>query len=268
MLKEFRPLVLYHANCADGFCAAWVAHKATPNAEFIPVQYGQEPPNVSDRHVFILDFSYKRQTLLDMDAKTWSLTVIDHHKTAEKELHGLDQTNGLFVKFDTTKSGGRLAWEYFFPGKEAPWLVQYTEDRDLWKWELPDSREISACLASWPWTFQEWDNLDCDTTSLAYFAEQGGAILRYQSQQVENQCKNAVEIELDGHKILCVNATMLISEIAGKLAEGRPFGATYFIRSDGKKIWSLRSGENGVDVSEIAKAHGGGGHYHAAGFTE
>jgi len=30
----------------------------------------------------------------------------------------------------------------------------------------------------------------------------------------------------------------------------------------------LRSTSDGVDVSAIAKAHGGGGHVHAAGFEE
>jgi len=31
-------LVLYHANCWDGFCAAWIAHQIYPDAEFVPVQ--------------------------------------------------------------------------------------------------------------------------------------------------------------------------------------------------------------------------------------
>ena len=74
---------------------------------------------------------------------------------------------------------------------------------------------------------------------------------------------------MDVHKILAVNATVLFSEIAGELAKDRPFGACYFDRQDGKRQWSLRSsGENGLDVAEIAKAHGGGGHKNAAGFEE
>ena len=53
-----------------------------------------------------------------------------------------------------------------------------------------------------------------------------------------------------------------------RLAQGRPFSATFFIRADGKRVWSLRSREGGIDVSVIAKAHGGGGHAQAAGFQE
>jgi len=47
-------------------------------------------------------------------------------------------------------------------------------------------------------------------------------------------------------------------------AAGRPFGVCYF-ELGGKRVYSLRS-VHGVDVSEIAKAYGGGGHPAAAGF--
>jgi nanoRNase/pAp phosphatase (c-di-AMP/oligoRNAs hydrolase) len=73
---------------------------------------------------------------------------------------------------------------------------------------------------------------------------------------------------LDGHKVLAVNATCLMSEIGERLAQGRPFGATYFVREDGKRVWSLRSCEGGIDVSDVARRRGGGGHRAAAGFTE
>lgn len=52
-----KPLVLYHANCWDGFCAAWIARKALGECNFVPVQYGQDPPEVGNREVYILDFS-------------------------------------------------------------------------------------------------------------------------------------------------------------------------------------------------------------------
>ena len=73
---------------------------------------------------------------------------------------------------------------------------------------------------------------------------------------------------MDGHSVLVANATVLYSDIAGELAKGRPFGAVYFDRADGKRQWSLRSTDEGVDVSEIAKVHGGGGHKNAAGYEE
>ena len=49
------------------------------------------------------------------------------------------------------------------------------------------------------------------------------------------------------------------------LGKGEPFAATFFYDGEGY-VFSLRSDDNGLDVSEIAKQYGGGGHKHAAGF--
>lgn len=281
-----KALVLFHGNCADGFCAAWAAHrKLGDTADYQPAHYGQEPPDVRGRDLYLLDFSYKRPVMRQLLSQSTGVTVLDHHKTAEAELAGIvdefilcpdliDNPPGSElprIHFDMTKSGGRLAWEHFHPNEPAPWLVDYTEDRDLWRWQLPNSREISAFLASYPHDFalwNEWQHFGPTSERFDSFVDAGAAILRYQAQQIEGAVKNAIEIELDGHKILAVNCTHLTSEIAGRLAEGRPFGAAYFIRGDGKKQWSLRSRDGGVDVSEIARRHGGGGHRNAAGFEE
>jgi oligoribonuclease NrnB/cAMP/cGMP phosphodiesterase (DHH superfamily) len=276
-----RPLVLYHDQCFDGFAAAWVAHKHFgDDADYLPVQYGQSPPDVSGRDVFILDFSYKRPALLDMRPKASSILVVDHHKTAQQDLAdlsdpfhplGLDLKHPLRCVFDMDKSGGRLTWEHFFPKQSSPWMVDYTEDRDLWRHKLRNSREINAALRSYPMDFQRWDCWEEMTREdklplLERLSDEGGAILRREQQIVDTHVRFAREIELDGHKVLCVNATVLISEIAGALAKDRPFGVCWFERSDGKRAYSLRSREGGIDVSEIAKRHGGGGHRNAAGY--
>ena len=104
--------------------------------------------------------------------------------------------------------------------------------------------------------------------NLGPFIDEGRTIRRVEAQIVDTHVRNAREIEMDGHKILSVNATVLFSEIAGELAHGRPFGACWFVRQDGKRQWSLRSRDGGINVAEIAKLHGGGGHPQAAGFEE
>jgi uncharacterized protein len=278
-----KPLVLYHGgNCADGFCAAWVAHRHFGDAaDYLPVQYGEPSPDVTGRDLFVLDFSYKRPLMLEMVSEADSTVVLDHHKTAAEDLAGLtgrkmflhngrlyDTSPGkpFRVVFDTQKSGGRLTQEYFFPEQPSPWLVDYTEDRDLWRWKLDGSREVSAALASYPHSFDQWNEFHEDDESRDDLIIDGAAILRYQKTVVDSHVRNAMESELDGHFILVANATTLISEVAHALAVGRPFGAAYFMRPDGKTVWSLRSTEDGIDVSEIAKKHGGGGHKHAAGF--
>ena len=276
-----RPLVIYHANCPDGFCAAWVARKALgPDCEFVPAQYGQDPPSVRGREVYILDFSYKRSVVRGLMRIADKLVILDHHATAAVELDGvIKEESGFFaytsfepptIVFDMEKSGGRLAWEYFFPGEPAPWLVEYTEDRDLWRWRLDHSRAINDALGSHERSFAVWDDfhyLNPDAI-LGVLRADGYAIGRYKHQLIDSICRNAREIEIAGYKVLAANTSVLFSEVAGKLAEGRPFGAAWLVRADGKRQWSLRSTNEGVDVSEVARSFGGGGHRNAAGFED
>lgn len=69
-------------------------------------------------------------------------------------------------------------------------------------------------------------------------------------------------------KVPTVNASVLQSEVCHVLCQGEPFAAAYWDEADDVRRWSLRSAKDGIDVSEIAKLYGGGGHKHAAGFRE
>lgn len=282
-----QPLILYHSACFDGFCAAWLFHQAFPEAELIAVQYGQAAPNVKGRTVYIVDFCYPLDVLIQIAENAFSLTILDHHKTAQSDLISLRNwaswsEEGPRIVFDLGKSGARLAWEFLYhsdllTGKlehfysrydlaHAPWLVDYTEDRDLWRWQLPHSKEINAALRSYPFDFALWDELYKEEPTQRLLQE-GEAILRAEKQMVDFHVGLAKPVTLAGHEGLAVNATVLFSEIGHELAKKASFGATYLIRADGKKLWSLRSTEAGVDVSEIARGLGGGGHKHAAGFV-
>lgn len=270
-------LVLYHANCPDGFCAAWVLRTAFPEATFTPAYYGQRPPKVRGKHVLIVDFSYPRATLEAMRTEAASLQVLDHHKSAQAELEGLP-----YCVFDMDRSGARLAWDHLailglLPQKfhgwdthlfelgEAHWLVDYVQDRDLWRWELPQSRAINAALSSYQRDFAVWSMLARRTPD--DMIKEGEAIVRYQQTVIDTHVRNATLISLQGHTVPIVNATTLQSEIGNALCENKPFSVTWFDRQDGSRQFSLRSREDGVDVSEIAKIYGGGGHRNAAGFT-
>ena len=65
-------ICIYHGNCADGFTAAWAVRRRFPGVECIAGVYGAPPPDVRDKHVIMVDFSYKRPVLeaMSADAKT------------------------------------------------------------------------------------------------------------------------------------------------------------------------------------------------------
>lgn len=256
-----KGICLYHKNCADGFAAATaVYHRYGEDYFYKAVQYGDDPPDVSGRDVLIVDFSFKRDVLLQMKKVAKSIVVLDHHKTAEKELEGLD-----FCKFDMSKSGAVMTWEYLFR-EPIPKLFEYIQDRDLWKWELPKSREISAALRLVDKNFDLWRSY-FDNSRIDSLIKKGAVVLEYQNNCVESVANGDVgKIEIEGYTVPCTNITHLISETLQELAKGQPFAVGYFDTND-KRIYSLRSAPDGVDVSEIARKNGGGGHKHAAGFT-
>lgn len=270
-------LCIYHGNCADGYTAAWVALKAGVK-DFCPGTYGKEPPDVTGKHVLMVDFSYKRDILLRMAESAASITILDHHKTAQAELTGFPEAamSGLLDKnisasFDMSKSGARMAWDFFFPDQDRPPLIDYVEDRDLWKFDLPGSREVSAYIFSFDYTFENWDILDLQLRHrMSDQVMPGGvAIERKHHKDIRELLKlTKRQMVIGGHIMWVANLPYtLASDAANALAsESEPAaGATYFDRNDGQRIFSLRS-IGDFDVSAIAKRYGGGGHRNAAGF--
>lgn len=265
-----RTYVLYHGNCYDGFGAAYAAWiHFGDQAKYIPVTHGQPIPEIPDgSNVFILDFSYSQQDLLALAKRMIAVTVIDHHKTAEEDLRDINScSEEIWAYFDMTQSGAMLTWKYFHNNNnnKPPELIRYIEDRDLWKFELPESREVAEGLRSWPMNFDVWESLD-----IAVLKEEGRAILRHTDQQVRMICSQARLKHMNGLPCITVNATCFWSEVGARLLKDHPeaqFAASYYDDKRGNRIWSLRSRPN-FDVSVVAQEYGGGGHAQAAGFTD
>jgi len=265
------PLVLYHANCWDGFCAAFVLWKHYDGAiDARPVRYGDPLPDPLDtvvRSVFVVDFSWPLVELRALAAESARLHVLDHHRTAITALRG--QSLGPFATLDLREdwSGAHLVWSRYGPTETLPWLVAYTEDRDLWRWALPDTREINAALRSYPLDFELWDSWGPDVPPT--FVAEGAAILRAEAAVIERHVRHAQRnVPFAGHEhVSVVNATSLQSEIGHALAKDAFFAVCWFEDRHGDTVYSLRSAEHGADVSAIAARFGGGGHVHAAGFT-
>lgn len=265
-MQEQKPqdvLVLYHGNCPDGFGAALAAWKKFGDAAtYMPVNYGEPAVSlelVKDRHVYLLDFTYPRNVLILFKACAKSLTIIDHHKTAAEDLR--DFPGAIF---DMEHSGAMLAWKHFFPAQAAPLLFAYIEDRDLWRWELPNSHAVSLALWALPREFSAWSGAVVSTLS-----EKGRAMQDYQRALVDQMCKQSFWVILSGHRVPCACASVCFSEVPDELLRrypDAPFAAYYFDRGDGMRQWGLRS-RKGFDVSAVAKEYGGGGHAAAAGFS-
>lgn len=256
-------LCIYHGNCADGFGAAWVVRKALGEIEFYPGKYQDPPPDVTGKDVVMVDFSYKRHVLLEMADKAHSILILDHHKSAAEDLVSLPAN--VTAKFDMGHSGAMLAWQHFFPEQDPPPLLLHIEDRDLWRFDLQGTRQIQANVFSFPYDFHVWDTL-MDTVPHT-LAIEGAAIERKHFKDIQELLSVTTrEMVINGYQVPVANLPYTMSSDAGhELAKGRPFAACYYDTPEGR-VFSLRSSDDGVDVSEIAKHYGGGGHRNAAGF--
>lgn len=266
-----QPLVIYHANCLDGFGAAFAAWlhfaEGEVEADYYAAKHGSEPPECSGRDIYIVDFSYKRAVLKRICAVAKSVTILDHHISAQEDLDGLaDEHDNLHVVFDMEKSGAVLSWEYFHQ-TPPPLLLQHVQDRDLWRFELEGTDAINTALMSYPFTFAFWQELNTFSERLDELRREGETINRFRRQLIEQYKKRAVLSAIAGHQVPVVNAPhAIISELLGELAQEHPFAVGYQDHGN-KRSWSLRSRKDGgEDVAKIAEKFGGGGHRNAAGF--
>lgn len=271
-----KTLIIYHSSCRDGFCAAFVIRHALltdyfrqDELEFHPAHYGTPAPDVTGKHVYIADFCYPLEVMRKIATDAESLTVFDHHKTAEPILKDLD-AEGLNCEicFDNNRSGARLAWDYFRSFEEPWWLIQYVEDRDLWRWALPNSKAVNAYIATLPFEFGAWEQVRMSDTAESV-VEAGRAVLAKILRGAEAGFRQARFVTFAGHEnIPVINAACSdISDVLDYAIQqtGAPFSVGWFQRADGLFQYSLRS-RDGFDVAELAKKFGGGGHKAAAGF--
>lgn len=288
-MSDLKSLIIYHDNCADGFGAAWAAwSKFRDNAEYLPMNYNDKrvelhdghlnfPVSLAGRNVFILDFSFKPDVMDAILKVANHITWIDHHKTAFEDYNfdptvrheATDPELNLTYILDPNHSGCVLAWQHFNPELVMPMGLHYIEDRDLWRWELPNTRDFATGLRSESFRFDRFNHvmwLPNDTINA------GRSMNKLLDQQLADVTKHPMPIDLYDiddqlHMGLCVNCTSNFSSEAGNILakKSETFGMTWVLNDDGHVHVSLRSvGE--FDVSKIARNYGGGGHRNAAGF--
>lgn len=268
-------IIIYHADCFDGIAGAWVikyylAMNPDGNKHFLfPARHGDDPPSVDgDSVIYMVDFSYPRPVMnLLLKRTNGRMRVFDHHKTAQEAL-----ANFPNAVFDMDRSGAGISWDELFKGSPRPLAIDLVEDRDLWRFNREATRPFIASLASRNLTPTNFQYVVNDTEK---FIEEGYPIVSYIEQYGEKLAETSVVCNIAGHDVPVINCPyMNISDHLDVLLKHyplAPFAAAFFQRHDKTRtdtVWqfSLRSKVNGLDVSEIAKKFGGGGHRNAAGF--
>lgn len=313
--KNDIDIIIYHFPCGDGFGAAfigWYYYKTYTNKsneiEYIPYNYNKENqvstelyPKIKDKNVLMVDISFKRHIILEMKELCKNLMILDHHKSAEKELENIE---GCY--FDMTKSGIRLSYEYFIPSNnlidsdldltnsnnlyktnlkssyldinevDIPELVRYIEDRDLWKWKYQETKPFTFALYNQiEYEFEEYQKIYLNRNNeVEDLINRGKHIEKYIEKLITNNLKHVsielLEINNNLYQVGIINETNFISEMGNAIMKYYDVDfaiVTRYTHTKNKIDISLRSLNNKTDVSEIARIFGGGGHRNASGCT-
>lgn len=271
-------IIAYHKNCLDGVSSAYLAYREIAKKQHIwseiilqPLQYNHEDELYNhdldkDTTVLFVDFSLKRDELIVLAEMVNAIEIYDHHKTAESQL--VDLPENIACTFNMDQSGAMICYDEFDHGISDSTVFEYIQDRDLWTWKLPNSKEVSAYLDVMvkPNDIFEFGqivrNFDLDTA-----VEAGTLLLKKQENSVRSKLYKTKNVKLEGIDFAVINVTENISELGNEICTtfDKP-ALMYFITEDSKVICSLRSTDDLPDVSAIATKFGGGGHRNACGF--
>ena len=257
--------VIYHGpHCPDGFTSAYCAWTILGDkAEYIPLDYSDPVPKINaGDEVYILDFSFQREVMIAIEKIALKVVCLDHHKTAQENLLGLN-----FALFDMNKSGATLAWEYWHPNEPVPDLIKYVEDRDLWRHKLPLTEEVYMGLREQERTFENWHRLAQMPDFVNFTSQIGEPLLIAKKKEIEAIAATAEWHEIAGYKVpVASKCARYYSDVCSLLCKKHQEAKFAVAWQDQKGVrkWSFRSiGE--FDVSAIARKFGGGGHQNASG---
>lgn len=266
--RNKKIMVLYHKNCSDGFGAAYAAWKKFKNnAEYISIEHQSPFPkdsSLKNKEIYLVDFSCGLEQMKKLLKIAFSVTVIDHHISAEEATK-----SALNYSYSLNHSGAVLAWKYFHLKKTVPKLLLHIEDIDLWKFKMSGTKELMAAVSLYDFDFLTWDKIAKDFENSAKkkkYLEAGKIVNKYKSKIVERAIAQSDKVDFNGQDTLVVNSPILQSEIGNALVKKGAKVGVIWSQRNGKRYFSLRS-NHGVDVSKLAKEFGGGGHKSASGFT-
>lgn len=280
-MSSTKPLVIYHSPCLDGFASCYAAwRKLGDEAEYYPIQYGyKELPSFYHRDVYILDFSLRNTEeephMKDLFHVADRVVWLDHHKGAfEMWCDPIHYQRGIYqsnfeenqILLNNNKSGAMLSWEYFHPNTPIPDIIKYVQDRDLWKFQYPETKDIIAGLGSYEFNFGVWDHFvhNDQVSTLKY---EGIAINRERAKVLNSIVKSKYRVVIKGLNGWVVNCPGIYSSEVGELANtDKTFVICWYENDEAKIICSVRSKkESLVSAQDIAVMFGGNGHTHASG---
>lgn len=265
----------YHSADLDGHCSGAIVKRKYQECEMIGINYGDPFPWDSiqtGEMVIMVDFCLQPFSDMIKLNSMCDLLWIDHHKSAIEEAHQCGFLPWGGMKVEIGRAGCELAWEYFNTDQNTPESVRLLGRYDVWDHSDPDTLPFQygmrLCEDTKPGSIIWDDLLAGDQDLLDMVIDTGRTILDYidiDNMKYAKAC--AFNTTLDGLRCVAINKAMANSKLFESVWDQDKYDAMLsFGYRKGQWHISLYSDKPDVDVSEVAKNYGGGGHKGAAGF--
>jgi len=276
----------YHDECFDGYCSAAIIIKFLEKYGIWPEVHPIKNSNRSllksnldlkDKVVILVDICVSKEELVTLVGIIRVGFILDHHVSAQKDLEGF-RSSKFHILMDTTRCGATIAHDVCFPGQGVPYVVKLVRGKDLWEDTDPN------WMLEWKAFTAAVDQANASISLFSYYLLSsrehleeiialGKGILVERAKVTDELCKESKRMRMGIHTVhvlkLSKEHDKLINDCGNTLAK-RPdcdFAVVYMYNPDQKK-WSISFRgikEKGVNLSEIAKQYGGGGHPLASG---
>lgn len=281
----------YH-NDADGKCAGfWVylsvgLNDEYPDHSFVEMTYAKPFPMETirkDEQVYIVDYSISPDEMRQLLQITQNVTWIDHHKTAIEKYQGFEHKvrgvryDGIagcmltycYVHHMTQRGEGDIKPFDILMAKDAPKFTKLIADWDVWKFDFgDDTRHFITAFNAYDFepSSELWHRFFVfpDEMACGSLIQEGITMTTFRDGWAKDYMKLGFETKFEGSKCFAVNLGHCNSEYFKSLPSGKYDALMPFVFDGNQYTVSLYS--TTIDVSEIAKIYGGGGHKGAAGF--
>ncbi|WP_268765630.1 hypothetical protein [Methanosarcina mazei] len=275
---------MYYHDDNDGCCSAAVAGNIYDRNEFaikfVAINYGKESWNEEEiraaEKVWLLDFtSDKMEEFAEVCGS--KLIWIDHHRTAMEKFPDLWTSESIPGIRSIEKAACVLTWEYTHPDHVSPpEAVAYIGDKDMWRFEYPETRAFSAGFSLMVKTPDDplWDMLlgSGYKETVNRMISIGELLLESQNYKLQKAFDRGVDYTFHNWKARLVNTTGNISELGEFIYRKPEYDiAVMWQAVEDMIVFSLRSdsgNSDSPDCAKIAQQYGGGGHKNAAGFQK
>lgn len=267
--------VFYHSADLDGKCSGAIIKWIYPEAKMYPINHGEEFPwdeiKPTD-DVAMVDFSLQPfDQMIRLRDSCDNFLWIDHHASAVKDMHDSKEKFEGIQKSDNG-AACKLVWEWFM-GTEIPFTVKQLSDYDIWNHTGPDVLPFQYGMRLFDNDPGEeiWDLLfEYSMAIVNTIIDQGRTVLNYIDRDNKVKCDVlSFETYIDKLKVIAANNPLSGSKVFDSIENREDYDALcLFFWNPKANAWkvSLYSSGKDVDLDQVAKKYGGGGHKGAAGF--